>query len=31
MAATLADDIFKCISWNENFLILNEISLKYVP
>ena len=31
MAATLADDIFKCISLNENFLILNTISLKYVP
>ena len=25
------DDIFKCISFNENSLILNEISLKYVP
>ena len=26
-----ADDIFKCIFFNENFLILNKISLKYVP
>ena len=26
-----ADDIFKCILLNENFLILNKISLKYVP
>ena len=25
------DDIFKCISLNENFQILNEISPKYVP
>ena len=31
MAAPLADDIFQCISLNENFLILNKISLKYVP
>ena len=31
MAAILADDIFKCISLNDNFLILNKISLKYVP
>ena len=31
MAATLADDIFKYISLNENFWILNKISLKYVP
>ena len=30
MAATLADGIFKCISLNENFQILNKISLKYV-
>ena len=30
MAATLADDIFKYISLNENFGILNKISLKYV-
>ena len=26
-----ADEIFKCILLNENFCILNEISLKYVP
>ena len=26
-----ADDIFKCILLNENFLILDKISLKYVP
>ena len=26
-----ADDIFKCISLNEKFRILNRISLKYVP
>ena len=26
-----ADDIFKCISLNENFWILNKIPLKYVP
>ena len=25
------DDIFKCIFVNENFRILNKISLKYVP
>ena len=25
------DDIFKCISFNENIWILNKISLKYVP
>ena len=25
------DNIFKCIFFNENFWILNEISLKYVP
>ena len=31
MAATLADDIFKCMSLNENFRILSKISLKYVP
>ena len=30
MAATLADDIFKCISLTENVWILNIISLKYV-
>ena len=26
-----ADDIFKCMSLNEKFWILNKISLKYVP
>ena len=26
-----ADDIFKCIFTNENFVILIQISLKYVP
>ena len=26
-----ADDIFKCIFFNEKFRILNKISLKYVP
>ena len=31
MAAIFADDIFKCILLNENFLILDKISLKYVP
>ena len=31
MAAILPDDMFKCISLNENFWILNKISLKYVP
>ena len=30
MAATLADDIFKCISLNKNFWILNKIPLRYV-
>ena len=30
MAATLTDEIFKCISLNENFRILNKISLKYM-
>ena len=25
------DDIFKCISWNKNYSVLNKISLKYVP
>ena len=29
MAATLADDLFKCISLNKNFWILNKIPLKY--
>ena len=31
MAATLADDIYKYISLNENFWIWNKISLKYAP
>ena len=31
MAAILADGNFKFISLNENFRILNKISLKYVP
>ena len=31
MAAIFADNIFICILLNENFLILNRISLKYVP
>ena len=31
MAAISANDIFKCISLNENFWILNKISLKFVP
>ena len=31
MAATLADDIFKCIFFNENEWILLKISLKFVP
>ena len=31
MAANLADDIFKCISLNEKFCILIQISLKYFP
>ena len=31
MAATLADDIFKCISLNKNYCILDKNSLKYVP
>ena len=31
MAATLADDIFKCIFLNENVWILINISLKFVP
>ena len=26
-----ANDIFNCISLNENFRILNKISLKYIP
>ena len=31
MAAILADDIFKCVSVNEKYFILIEISLKFVP
>ena len=31
MAAILADDIFNCISLNENDRIQIQISLKYVP
>ena len=31
MAAILADDIFKCIFWNEKFCIMNKISLRFVP
>ena len=31
MAAILADDIFKCIFFNENTRILIQISLKFVP
>ena len=31
MAATLADDIFKCIFLNENYRILIQISLKFIP
>ena len=31
MAAFFADDIFRCISVNEKFCILVEISLKFVP
>ena len=31
MAATLADDIFRCIFVNENVCILIKISLKFVP
>ena len=31
MAAIFADDIVICIFLNENFWILNNISLKYVP
>ena len=30
MATTFADDIFRYISLNEYFWILNEISMKYV-
>ena len=31
MAAILADDIFKCILFNENNKISNQMSLKFVP
>ena len=31
MAASLADDIFKCIFFNENVRISIKISLKFVP
>ena len=31
MAAILADDIFKCIFFNEKFCILIKISVKFVP
>ena len=31
MAATFADDIFKCMFVNEKFCILIKISLKFVP
>ena len=31
MAAIFADDIFICISLNENFWMSNKISLRYVP
>ena len=31
MAAILADDIFKCIFFNEKFGVLIKISLKFVP
>ena len=31
MAAILADDIFKCISFNKNDRITIKISLKFVP
>ena len=31
MAAILADDFFKCIFLNENYTILIQISLKFVP
>ena len=31
MAAILADDNFKCIFFNENYRIMIQISLKYVP
>ena len=31
MAAILADDIFKCISLNENDRIMIQISLQFIP
>ena len=31
MAAILADDIFKCIFWNENDGFPIQISVKFVP
>ena len=31
MATTFADSIFRCISINEKFCVLIEISLKFVP
>ena len=31
MAAILADNIFKCIYLNESYIILIQISLKFVP
>ena len=31
IAAVLTDDNFKCIFWNENDIILIQISLKFVP
>ena len=31
MAGYFADNIYKCIFLNENYLILIEISLKFVP
>ena len=31
MAAVLADDIFKCIFFNENDRIPIQISLKFIP
>ena len=31
MAAIFADKIFICIFLTENFLILNKISLQYIP
>ena len=31
MAAMLADDIFKCIFLNENYIIPIQISLKLIP